>query len=37
MYDLFNTTFSIVPERPDFPGEEQKVLDFWKEIDAFHE
>jgi len=24
-----------VPERPDFPKEEEKVLAYWKEIDAF--
>ena len=24
-----------VPERPDFPQEEEKVLAYWKEIDAF--
>ena len=26
-----------MPERPDFPQEEDKVLEYWKEIDAFRE
>ena len=26
-----------MPERPDFPLEEEKVLEYWKEIDAFQE
>ena len=26
----------LVPERPDFPAEEERVLKYWKEIDAFH-
>lgn len=25
-----------VPENIDFPKEEEKILKFWKEIDAFH-
>jgi len=25
-----------VPERPNFPQEEEKVLAYWKEINAFH-
>ena len=25
----------LVPERPDFPSEEENVLDYWKKIDAF--
>ncbi len=25
----------VVPERPNFPQEEEKVLQYWKEIDAF--
>jgi isoleucyl-tRNA synthetase len=25
----------IVPERPNFPEEEEKVLKYWQEIDAF--
>ena len=25
----------LVPERPDFPAEEEAVLEYWKEIDAF--
>ena len=29
------TLFFIVPERPNFPEEEEKVLAHWKEIDAF--
>lgn len=24
-----------MPERPDFPQEEEAVLEFWKDIDAF--
>lgn len=24
-----------VPDRPSFPEEEQRILDFWKSIDAF--
>jgi isoleucyl-tRNA synthetase len=30
-------SFLIVPERPDFPQEEERVLEYWKEIDAFQE
>ena len=26
-----------MPERPDFPKEEEKVLEYWNEIDAFQE
>ncbi len=26
----------LVPERPNFPEEEEKVLKYWQEIDAFH-
>lgn len=26
-----------MPDRPDFPAEEEKVLDYWKKIDAFKE
>jgi isoleucyl-tRNA synthetase len=29
--------FAAVPERPDFPEEEETVLAYWKEIDAFRE
>jgi isoleucyl-tRNA synthetase len=29
------TTFSAAPEKPSFPEEEEKVLKFWNEIDAF--
>ena len=29
--------FPIVPDRPDFPAEEDKVLEYWQEIDAFQE
>jgi isoleucyl-tRNA synthetase len=29
--------FAKVADKPDFPAEEEKVLDYWKEIDAFHE
>jgi isoleucyl-tRNA synthetase len=29
--------YYIVPERPNFPDEEVKVLDYWKKIDAFKE
>ena len=25
-----------MPERPNFPQEEEKVLAYWKEINAFH-
>lgn len=25
----------VVPERPSFPKEEEKVLDYWNKIDAF--
>lgn len=25
-----------VPENIDFPKEEEKILKFWKDIDAFH-
>ena len=25
-----------MPERPNFPSEEERVLAYWKEIDAFH-
>ncbi|KAJ6251024.1 isoleucine--tRNA ligase [Anaeramoeba flamelloides] len=28
-------SFNIVPEKINFPEEEEKVLKFWKEIDAF--
>jgi len=28
---------SIVPEKPDFPFEEEEVLKHWKNIDAFKE
>lgn len=27
--------FERVPEHIDFPREEEKILKFWKEIDAF--
>jgi isoleucyl-tRNA synthetase len=33
----FNFFNCVVPERPDFPQEEEKVLEFWKEINAFQE
>ena len=26
---------TIVPERPNFPEEEEKVLKYWTDIDAF--
>lgn len=29
--------FFVVPEKVEFPAEEEKVLAFWKEIDAFRE
>ena len=29
------TRMYIVPERPNFPQEEEKVLKYWEEIDAF--
>jgi isoleucyl-tRNA synthetase len=28
--------FIVVPDRPNFPKEEEKVLAYWKEINAFH-
>mmetsp|Transcript_1000 Transcript_1000/g.2482 ORF Transcript_1000/g.2482 Transcript_1000/m.2482 type:complete len:1088 (+) Transcript_1000:1298-4561(+) len=28
-------TFAPVPDKPDFPGEERKILDYWTRIDAF--
>lgn len=34
LLSILNYTF-IVPERPNFPEEEQKVLKYWEEIDAF--
>jgi hypothetical protein len=36
-FSSINNLFSlfIVPDRPDFPMEEEKVLDYWKQIDAF--
>jgi len=30
-----DSKFATVPERPNFPKEEEKVLAYWKEIDAF--
>lgn len=27
----------LVPERPHFPKEEERVLAYWKEINAFHQ
>lgn len=27
--------FYVVPERPNFPDEEEKVLKYWGEIQAF--
>lgn len=32
---IFNTLLFVVPERPDFPEEEEKVLKYWNEINAF--
>ena len=26
----------VVPDKPHFPTEEEKVLAYWEEIDAFH-
>ena len=31
----FDPYITIVPERPNFPKEEEKVLKFWTEIKAF--
>lgn len=31
------TLFHSVPERPDFPAEELKILDYWNKIDAFNQ
>jgi hypothetical protein len=28
-------TIFLVAERPDFPQEEENVLEYWKKIDAF--
>lgn len=28
--------FHAVPDRPDLPAEEERVLEFWNEINAFH-
>ena len=37
----FNLTYddvnSVVPERPNFPKEEEKVLQYWKDIKAFEQ
>mmetsp|Transcript_171978 Transcript_171978/g.551232 ORF Transcript_171978/g.551232 Transcript_171978/m.551232 type:complete len:1102 (-) Transcript_171978:332-3637(-) len=30
-------TFMPIPDRPDFPKEEEKTLAYWKDIDAFQE
>jgi isoleucyl-tRNA synthetase len=37
LYLIKNTPLIIflVPERPDFPQEEENVLEYWKKIDAF--
>jgi isoleucyl-tRNA synthetase len=34
--DTARTPFKPVPEHPSFPEEEEKVLKYWNEIDAFH-
>lgn len=31
------SNFAKVPEKTEFPVEEEKVLAYWKEIDAFRE
>lgn len=31
-----NSKFATVSDKPDFPREEEKVLKYWEEIDAFH-
>lgn len=31
------TTFEAVPEKPNFPAEERKTLEYWRDIDAFRE
>ena len=31
----FETMVSPVPDHFDFPGEEEKILELWKKIDAF--
>ena len=28
--------FALVPDKPHFPTEEEKVLAYWNEINAFH-
>jgi hypothetical protein len=30
-----NSKFASVPEKPQFPKEEEKVLAYWSEIKAF--
>ena len=30
------STFSKVPEKPNFPGQEEEILKYWEEINAFH-
>ena len=37
MDDFKYGCFCIVAEKIEFPAEEEKVLAYWKEIDAFHE
>jgi isoleucyl-tRNA synthetase len=32
---MFGLTLLVVPERPNFPQEEEKVLKYWQDIDAF--
>lgn len=31
-----NSKFATVPDKPSFPTEEEKVLEYWTQIDAFH-
>jgi len=37
MQKRFHHFIFVVPEKVEFPAEEEKVLAFWKEIDAFRE
>ena len=35
LWSFPNLITLIVPERPNFPEEEEKVLKYWQDIDAF--
>ena len=32
---FFSNNHLLVSDKPDFPAEEVKILEFWKKIDAF--